>query len=208
MAKTTLKITRRKFLQLSAAGASGLAVKAKSALASGFEQVGLTAPWFLRGQIETTYNNCDMCPWRCGIVVHSVEGQVHKIDGNPADSFLVGPLADSLPLSSFDDAEAAPPLEIDELVELGALLFLVAAGDRIGHAAGGVLLENGAFHLGEGGFDGLHLGEDVDAIAIVLHHLGDSANLALNTAQAIADLRIVFFHPCSKSRVVIPLGGI
>jgi thiosulfate reductase/polysulfide reductase chain A len=26
-----------------------------------------------------------MCPWRCGIVVHSVDGRVEKIDGNPAD---------------------------------------------------------------------------------------------------------------------------
>ncbi|MCB0035827.1 MAG: molybdopterin-dependent oxidoreductase [Anaerolineales bacterium] len=85
MAKTELKITRRKFLQLSALGAGGLAVKARSALANGFEQVGLSTPWFLRGKIETTYNNCDMCPWRCGIIVHSVNGRVFKIEGNPED---------------------------------------------------------------------------------------------------------------------------
>ena len=26
------------------------------------------APWFRRDQISTTYNYCDMCPWKCGIV--------------------------------------------------------------------------------------------------------------------------------------------
>ncbi|NJN19483.1 MAG: molybdopterin-dependent oxidoreductase, partial [Oscillochloris sp.] len=38
-----------------------------------------------RGPILTTYNYCDMCPWRCGIIVRSVNGKVVKIDGNPAD---------------------------------------------------------------------------------------------------------------------------
>ena len=28
---------------------------------------------------------CDMCPWRCGIIVHTVGGRVHKIEGNPVD---------------------------------------------------------------------------------------------------------------------------
>lgn len=26
-----------------------------------------------------------MCPWRCGIIAHSVDGRVFKIDGNSAD---------------------------------------------------------------------------------------------------------------------------
>jgi thiosulfate reductase/polysulfide reductase chain A len=34
---------------------------------------------------RTTYNYCDMCPWRCGIVVTTVDGRVVKIDGNPKD---------------------------------------------------------------------------------------------------------------------------
>jgi thiosulfate reductase/polysulfide reductase chain A len=41
--------------------------------------------WFYRGEIKRTYNYCDMCPWRCGVIVESVDGQVYKIDGNPAD---------------------------------------------------------------------------------------------------------------------------
>jgi thiosulfate reductase/polysulfide reductase chain A len=41
--------------------------------------------WFTKGEVVTTYNYCDMCPWKCGIIVKSVNGQVMKIDGNPAD---------------------------------------------------------------------------------------------------------------------------
>ena len=42
-------------------------------------------PWYHRGKIETTYNVCDMCPWRCGIKVQTVDGVIYKVDGNPAD---------------------------------------------------------------------------------------------------------------------------
>jgi thiosulfate reductase/polysulfide reductase chain A len=37
------------------------------------------------GEVAVTYNYCDMCPWKCGIEVHSVDGKVIKIDGNPLD---------------------------------------------------------------------------------------------------------------------------
>jgi thiosulfate reductase / polysulfide reductase chain A len=45
---------------------------------------GGRVPWYHQSQ-KTTYNYCDMCPWRCGIVVRTVNGRVHKIDGNPKD---------------------------------------------------------------------------------------------------------------------------
>jgi thiosulfate reductase/polysulfide reductase chain A len=41
-------------------------------------------PWYRQTQ-KTTYNYCDICPWRCGILVKSVNGRVAKIDGNPKD---------------------------------------------------------------------------------------------------------------------------
>lgn len=46
---------------------------------------GIPTPWYQSGPVQTTYTVCDMCPWRCGIIVHSVAGKVHKIEGNPAD---------------------------------------------------------------------------------------------------------------------------
>lgn len=41
-------------------------------------------PWYRQAQ-TVTYNYCDICPWRCGLVVTSVNGRVVKIDGNPKD---------------------------------------------------------------------------------------------------------------------------
>ena len=41
-------------------------------------------PWY-RKRTETTYTVCDMCPWRCGVVVTTVAGRAVKIDGNPND---------------------------------------------------------------------------------------------------------------------------
>jgi thiosulfate reductase/polysulfide reductase chain A len=57
----------------------------RTGLAKGLERVGAPVPWFLQGEIKTTYNHCDMCPWSCGIVVRSVNGKVRKIEGNPKD---------------------------------------------------------------------------------------------------------------------------
>ena len=80
MALVDLKITRRTFLTTgTAVGIAGLAPSYALAAENG------DTPWYRRGKIETTYNYCDMCPWRCGIVVRSVDGVVQKVDGNPLD---------------------------------------------------------------------------------------------------------------------------
>ena len=87
MARTKLQITRRNFLKtgLLAGGLATAGQRLRTAVAAGLEQAGLPTAWFYRGTIETTYNNCDVCPWRCGTIVQSVNGRVQKIDGNPAD---------------------------------------------------------------------------------------------------------------------------
>jgi thiosulfate reductase / polysulfide reductase chain A len=85
MARASLQITRRQFLQASAFSAGGLVLSAQTMLANKLEQAGIPAPWFLQGEIKTTYNYCDMCPWRCGVVVQSQNGVIKKIDGNPKD---------------------------------------------------------------------------------------------------------------------------
>jgi thiosulfate reductase/polysulfide reductase chain A len=51
---------------------------------AGLLGLGAGVPWHRRGP-KATYNVCDMCPWRCGIVVQTVNGRVCKIDGNPRD---------------------------------------------------------------------------------------------------------------------------
>jgi thiosulfate reductase/polysulfide reductase chain A len=80
---TTPRISRRSFLRSSLAGAAALALPPESFRPPRARPKGV--PWKRRGPVSTTYNYCDMCPWRCGIVVQSVGGKVVKIDGNPAD---------------------------------------------------------------------------------------------------------------------------
>lgn len=87
MAKTHLQITRRNFLKSSLFGAIGLSLASGSLqpVLAEASRLGSKLPWFRRGEIKATYNYCDMCPWRCGIIVHSVDDRVYKVDGNPAD---------------------------------------------------------------------------------------------------------------------------
>ncbi len=81
------KVSRRGFMQGSALAlaAAALSDKALDPFVQSLVRLGVPVPWYKRGQIKTTYNYCDMCPWRCGIVVQSVNGKVAKIDGNPKD---------------------------------------------------------------------------------------------------------------------------
>lgn len=83
----TKRINRRAFLKASA-GAAGalLLVEAKGSTAAGKS----ARP--AKGPAKITYNYCDMCPWRCGVIVKSVNGRVTKIDGNPKDPKSQGTL--------------------------------------------------------------------------------------------------------------------
>jgi len=78
------RLSRRRLLQgtLLSLGAFGAARPAGAQ--AGFPGLGGRAPWH-RQASRTTYNYCDMCPWRCGILVQTVGGRVRKIDGNPGD---------------------------------------------------------------------------------------------------------------------------
>ncbi len=80
------KLSRRGFLKTTAASAGALAFvdRAFWSMTDGLVKLGVKPPWF-KGEARTTYNYCDICPFRCGIVVKSVGGRVFKIDGNPND---------------------------------------------------------------------------------------------------------------------------
>ena len=80
-------VSRRSFLQLSGA----MLVLATWIQGIGRRSVetairwGIPIPWYRQGPISHTFTVCDMCPWHCGIIVETVNGVVHKIDGNPND---------------------------------------------------------------------------------------------------------------------------
>ena len=81
MALVDLEISRRGFFTATAASAVAAGLLPRSAHAADTDGT----PWYRQGQIESTYSVCDMCPWRCGIIVQTVNGEVQKVDGNPAD---------------------------------------------------------------------------------------------------------------------------
>ncbi len=87
MAKVELQITRRTFLKAAAVsgGSLALAMPGTPVMAAGAESHRLDPTWFTTGEIKKSYSCCSMCPWSCGIIVSSVNGQVFKVDGNPAD---------------------------------------------------------------------------------------------------------------------------
>lgn len=86
MKANNVPVSRRTFLKASLLGAAGLLFTGpQSTFASGVRSRPAKTPWYRKGQTRTTYNYCDICPWRCGIVVQSIGGRVVKIDGNPKD---------------------------------------------------------------------------------------------------------------------------
>ncbi|MFN8485314.1 MAG: molybdopterin-dependent oxidoreductase [Anaerolineae bacterium] len=87
MADKQFEVSRRGFLKGSTLGLAALALsnRALEPVWQGLTRLGVPTPWYKQAPIQTTYNYCDMCPWRCGIVVQSVNGRVVKIDGNPKD---------------------------------------------------------------------------------------------------------------------------
>ncbi|MBI3941628.1 MAG: molybdopterin-dependent oxidoreductase [Chloroflexi bacterium] len=87
MEESKFRLTRRNFLKSSAMVGGGLVIASQGIkpVITGLAGLGLHVPWYNKGQIRTTYNYCDLCPWRCGVIVKSVNGRVYKIDGNPKD---------------------------------------------------------------------------------------------------------------------------
>ena len=82
-----LGLTRRAFIKASALAVVALALARRlyRPIGEALQRVNAAAPWHRQGPIVTTYTTCDMCPWRCGVIVKSVNGRVHKIEGNPND---------------------------------------------------------------------------------------------------------------------------
>jgi thiosulfate reductase / polysulfide reductase chain A len=77
------ELTRRRFLK-SSAGVVGAILLTDTASAAP-AQIRQARRRASKGPAQISYNYCDICPWRCGVIVKTVNGRVQKIDGNPAD---------------------------------------------------------------------------------------------------------------------------
>jgi thiosulfate reductase/polysulfide reductase chain A len=75
--------SRRRLLKGSLLSLAALGAARPAGALAGFLRPPRTG--WSREPRRTTFTTCDMCPWRCGIVVTTVNGRVRKIDGNPRD---------------------------------------------------------------------------------------------------------------------------
>jgi len=83
--KSRMPLTRRNFLRGAGALSVGAALLPTLRTSNAtLRKMAAKTPWY-RKPTRTTYTVCDICPWRCGVVVTSAEGRVVKIDGNPRD---------------------------------------------------------------------------------------------------------------------------
>src|SRR6202049_1472697 len=71
------------------------------------------------------------------------------------------------------------------------LLLPFPAPQRVRNAMLHMIAEQRERHLVEGCFGSVHLGEDVDAIAIVIAHALDAADLSLDAVQARSQVVLV-----------------
>jgi hypothetical protein len=74
-----------------------------------------------------------------------------------------------------------------QLVELGVGRLGVGAGDGVGHAVAHMAVEHVDRDLLQRGLDRGHLGEDVDAVGVLVDHPLQAADLAFDPAQAIVE---------------------
>src|SRR5512133_2658196 len=120
----------------------------------------------------------------------------------------------ALPVSNNQDrtgasqgAESAaqdPVHHLEQLVDLGVA---AARLDLLADAAADVAVEQPQRHLVEGGLDGRDLGDDVDAVLVLVDHAGHAADLALDAAQAGLELLLVHAvagHGASSPRMPHP----
>lgn len=78
-------ITRRNFLRGTTFTAASMALLPALAEAiPAVRRLNRRMPWY-REATRQAFTVCDMCPWRCGVVVTTANGRVAKIDGNPKD---------------------------------------------------------------------------------------------------------------------------
>ena len=75
--------------------------------------------------------------------------------------------------------------QVHQFTELDALLLGIAGRYGLRNAVRGMGLENLILGLGKRGLHRLDLVQDVNAVAILFHHLANAAHLTLDPAEAV-----------------------
>ena len=113
-----------------------------------------------------------------------------------------GPPGPRRPHSGGSGAAHEPPDGGHQFVGLGVALV---CGGGTHHAVVGVVVEQPERDLVERRLGGADLGEDIDAVAVVLDHALDAPDLSLDALQACQQLRP--WSRCSRALVPQPWSG-
>jgi len=87
-----MAVTRRTFFKTVTGATVGTAVGALSALGTDLSPKVARAQELRIGQAKVTPSVCCYCSVGCGLLVHTVEGQIVNIEGNPASPINYGNL--------------------------------------------------------------------------------------------------------------------
>jgi hypothetical protein len=74
--------------------------------------------------------------------------------------------------------------------DLAALISSIVAADRVFHAVGHVIPENFFLDTAQGRLDRGDLSDDIDAVAVLVDHLRETANLAFDAVQPFLARRL------------------
>src|SRR5579875_545382 len=87
-----------------------------------------------------------------------------------------------------------PSRELEQLVQLFHDLVAAALAETGGDAGGEVAFEQDAVELVEGALDGVGLLENVDAVLVLLDHLANAFNVALDIREPVENVFLFRLH--------------
>src|SRR4051812_40999499 len=106
-----------------------------------------------------------------------------KTRAPPAATLLTDSGRVGSPLSWIAASSIAAPEHVHQLGDFRALLLGIAAGDRVLDAMPDVVLQHQLLDPAQGRPHCCDLGHNIYAIAVLLHHLGEAADLAFDTVE-------------------------
>lgn len=77
-----MPVSRRRFIQIGAAGAGAVAASGLATRWWGLDRSPVPDPGTAGDRVVATY--CELCFWGCGVLAHVRDGEVTKLTGNPA----------------------------------------------------------------------------------------------------------------------------
>lgn len=87
-----MSVSRRQFLKVSGVAATSTAVGALAALGADLQPKAARAQQLRIQNAKTVPSVCPYCAVGCGLLVHTVDGQIVNIEGNPASPINQGNL--------------------------------------------------------------------------------------------------------------------